>query len=164
MTLEEIFSELHALVDTDAQLAPLPFLGQIASAVADATAVREYNKHLENALSGEGEGNPGVALVAVVSEGDDAEPEKAILDLWNVVMLSVVVNPKKNTTGLTAFQLTRRVMRVCKGAKVASRGARTDVRLSKPAFNVGPLNQGTDIFFVNLLVRTTENLGPINPA
>lgn len=164
MNLEEIFPALQTRLAMDAKLAPIPFLGQIASAVEDAAQVREYNQHLEAALSGTGTGNPGAAFVAVVSEGDDQSPDAAILDLWNVVMLSIVVNPKKNTTGLSAYQLTRRALRVCKGAKFIGHGLRTEVRLSKPAFNVGPLNKGTDIFFINLLVRTTEDLGAIDPV
>lgn len=164
MNLEEIFAALQALLALDADLAPIPFLGQIASAVENAPAVRDYKKHLEAALSGVGDGNVGVAFVAVVSEGDDRAPATGLLDLVNTVMLSVVVNPVTNTTGLTAYQYTRRALRVLKRGRVAQHGARWDISLASPAFNVGPLNQGTEVFFINLLVRTTEDLGALNPA
>jgi hypothetical protein len=147
------------LLAKDAKCAAVPFLGQIATAAEEAAGVRDYNKAMEAAMK-----DPGLAFVAVVAEGEDENPAVNILDLWNTVVLSVVENPAQNKTELTAYQYTRRALRVLKGAASVSRGARTEVRLSKPAFNVGPLNKGTTVYFINLLVRTTEDLGAVDPA
>ncbi len=163
MNLEEIFATLQALLALDAKCAAVPFLGQIATAVADAPAVREYNKNLEAALSG-----IGLAFVAVVAEGEMAAQANAaapILDLENVVILSVIENPKQNETGETGFQYVRRALRVLhRGTVNVRRTARVEVKLGKPAFNVGPLNKGTTVYFINLSVRTTEDLGALTPV
>ena len=160
MHLEEIFPQLQTLLATDADLAAVPFLGQIASGVADTAQVREYNQRLEAALA-----DPGLAFVAVVAEGEFyADFRGPVLDLANAVILSVVEKPKKNATNLTAYQYVRRALRVLHQGRFTLKGARTEVRLGKPAFNVGPLNQGTTVYFINLLVRTTEDLGALNPA
>lgn len=160
MNLEEIFAALKALLAKDEKLSLFPFIGQVASAPEDVEKVGDYNKQLEDALR-----DPGLALVAVVAEGELASDLRApVLDLENTVMLSVVENTKKNATGLTAFQVARRAMRVIHQGRVALRGARADFRLSKPAFNLGPLNQGTTVYFINLSVRTTEELGALDPV
>jgi hypothetical protein len=162
ITLADIFPTLKACLAKDAKTAPVPFLGQVASAVEDVEAVRDYNKHLEAALR-----DPGAAFVAVVADGELEDNPKSFaavraLDLCNTVVLGVVVNPK--VCQLAALEIVRRAMRLLHAQSVAFKGARWDVKLGKPAFNVGPLNKGTEVFFINLLVRTTEELGPIDPA
>lgn len=159
MNLEEITPTLAACFARDQALAALPFLSQVATDATDADAVRDYNQRLEQALQG-----GGLALVALVSEGEDQAPSAPTLDLWNTVVICIVENAKKNATGLTAFQLTRRVLRVLKNVTTIARTGRAEVRLGKPAYNVGPLNQGTTVYFVNALVRTTEPIGPVTPA
>lgn len=149
------------LLALDAKCAAVPFLGQIATGVAEAAAVRDYNARLEAALA-----EPGVAFVAVVAEGDLAgNPASPVLDLENTVILTVVENPKTNATGETAFQYVRRALRVLHRGTVSDRRcARVDFKLGKPAFNVGPLNHGTTVYFINLSVRTTEDLGALTPV
>lgn len=159
MTLEDIFPELKSVLATDANLKLIPFFGQIATAAADAAEVKDFNKHLETALA-----DPGVAFVAIVSEGEDGTPRAQALDLQNTVVLSVVENPAKNTLQLTAFQIVRRALLVLKRAQVNLRGARAEFSLGKPAYNVGPLNKGTTVYFINLSVRTTEPLGAVDPV
>jgi hypothetical protein len=159
MNLEEIFTFLKELLEKDADLAPIPFLGQIATAAAAAPELKEYNRNLEAALQ-----TGGLAIVALVAEGDDRNPVTPVLNLENTVVLSIIENPEKNATGLTAFQYVRRILLVLKRGQLALHGARHDVSLGKPAYNVGPLNKGTTVYFINLLVRTVEPLGALNPA
>lgn len=159
MNLEEIFTFLRALLAKDAKLAAIPFLGQIATEAAAAPELKEYNKNLEAALQLQ-----GLAFVALVAEGTDKNPSSAALDLENAVILSVIENPEKNQTGFTAFQYVRRALRVLKRGQLALKGARHDVSLGKPAYNVGPLNKGTTVYFINLTVRTVEPLGALDPA
>ena len=158
LNLEQVADQVHTLLDTDAALAPIPFLKQVADDVADQEAAKAYNQKLEEALRA-----PGVAFVAVVSDGVlAADPRMHVLDLDNAVLLAIVVNDAKNATELSAVQILRRVLRVCHRGQMHAKGARCDVRLDRNAYQLGPMGQGKLVYFVNLLVRSTEELGPVS--
>lgn len=159
MHLGEIFDTIKAQLATDAKCAAVPFIRQVAEDTDEQAKVRAYNSEIEKAFN-----DPGIAFVCVASEAQLAGPSTGCLDLVNTVMLSVLENPKKNKTGETAFGYVRRAMRVVHQTRTKSQGRRVDIDLDRVPYNLGPLDKGLVTYFVNLSVRTTEDLGALDPA
>lgn len=159
LTCADLFQHLATLLGRDTRLAALlPLVTQVADEAAAQEAARDYDTELARVLE-----SRGLALVAVAAEASSVAAATApVLDLEHTVMLCIVENPRKNQTGETAWQCVRRALRVLhRGNVSAASGARTDVRLGSPAYTLGPLGQGKVVYFVNLLLRTSEPLGAL---
>ena len=164
MHLGESFAQIETLFAADVKVAAIPFLKQVAGDIADKSNVKAYNSQLEAAYR-----SPGIAIVAIASDGrlEPGSETSPILDLWNTFMISITENPKTNETGLTAFEYTRRIMRLVHAQSIDARGARVDIKLDPgSAYSLEPatLKAGVVTYFVNLLVRTTEDTGAIDPS
>lgn len=160
LSLAQITAHIQALLALDAKLAAVPFIVQIAEDDDEQDAAREYNTRLADALE-----NPGIAFVFIVADGELAGSESIpSLDLQNLAVLSLVENTKKNGTGETAFQYVRRALRVLHRGNSQEMGARAETRLARNAYALGPLGAGKVVYFINLTIRTTEELGALDPA
>lgn len=157
LTLVNLRSAVQAAIATDPILAALPFVAQVAVTTAEQSAVGDYNDLLNAALK-----DPGLVLVFVPADGEETAGHRTpVLHLENRALLCVVENDRQNQTGRTAWEILRRCLAVLKRYQADTKGARADIALDRPAWQLGPLNQGTTVFFLNLVIRTTEDLGPV---
>jgi hypothetical protein len=131
----------------DPVLAPIPRIQQIDP---------QYNQHYEAALQ-----SPGVAFITWFTDGQPAENADCHqLDLDNVLVLAVVENPTKNTSGKSAFEWVKALLVRLHQLGLPATGGPKPVKLDQPAYTLGPLRTGLVVYFIKLRVRTVDALVP----
>jgi len=110
----------------------------------------DHNQRLEGALR-----ETGLVLVVVQASGQSPNRDGALLALENEVVVSVLENPARNTTGKQCLEVAERVLDTLHQASWASeRGLRNTFRVDTPAYEAGPLDSGLIIYFCNFLVKS----------
>lgn len=158
LTLDEAPGYVIGLLSANALVAAA---GIPALAQDDPEYQKKYEAALRKADPGKPGDGPGVVFSLWSTGGDPANGNSTSnLDLWNQYMLCVVENPKANTTGKTANQWKTHLLRFLHRGVPQGRGATADIRHPEnaPAYEMGPLGQGLVIYFVNLEVRTKDEL------
>lgn len=147
MKLSEVMPHVLGLLAANDAVSAVPRIEQTDS---------EYNSKLETALR-----DTGVAVVSWLGGGAPFDSNALHeIQLDNHVILTVVENPQSNQTGKTAAEWSALIIGALHHAgHPQSRGPRA-IRFDDPAYEIGPLNTAQSIYFINLLVRSTDPLVP----
>lgn len=155
LDIETVFPRVRALIAADATCAALPLIDQLD---------REYNNKYTAALK-----TPGMVFALWSAGGYAADGnDNQQIRLDNELILSVIENtaPGKNTSGLSALQWVRRLLRVLHGQGLTGGPRnRATIRHStrSPAFELGEMGEGLVIYFINLSVDSVEPTGALPP-
>ncbi len=111
----------------------------------------DYNKKLESALR-----DKGLALVIVQAEGTVPNTKAPRIRLDNAVMVSVLENPAKNTTGPHALEAAEKVLETIHQAAWGQHGLQNQFTCGTPAYELGPLDGGLVVYFCNFNIATVQ--------
>ena len=111
----------------------------------------DYNQRLETALR-----DKGLALVVVQAEGTVPNAKAPRVRMDNAVMVSVLENPAKNTTGPHALEAAEKVIETIHQAAWGSHGLQNQFTCGTPAYELGPLDGGLVVYFCNFNIATVQ--------
>ena len=98
----------------------------------------------------------GLALVLIQESGSMANPGSPDLLLQNLLIVSVVENPKNNVDGPAALQTAGLVLMAIHQHNWNSVGLKNALTVDNPAYTRGELDSGLVTYFCNFLIKTIE--------
>jgi hypothetical protein len=145
-TLDQVLPSTLALLAANPALVALPRIEQNDP---------DYNKKFEGAMK-----TPGMAIVAWLAGGrpaDGSSQDQLALD--NLVILSLVENPAKNTTSHACFYWGLQVLKTLhRAGQTARRGLPAIRHDDETVYDLGPLRTGLVMYFFNFRVRSIDPL------
>jgi len=140
MKLHEITPTVQAIITSVAELVDIPQITDI-----------NQKKDLETALQ-----ESGLALVFIQDSGDPIDKSAPDLLLSNMLIVSVLENPKTNETGMNALEVVGRVLKAVHGYDWGSTGLKNALTVDSPAYTRGELDSGLTTYFCNFQIKTIE--------
>ncbi len=113
--------------------------------------ISDQKRKLEEALQ-----ERGLALVLIQESGSMANPGSPDLLLQNLLIVSVLENPKINTDGPAALSAAGLVLKAIHQYDWNSRGLKNALTVDNPAYTRGELDSGLVTYFCNFLIKTIE--------
>jgi len=145
MRLSKVLSTIEEHLKND------PFISSFGVEVI-ADIASNHDSRLETALK-----EKGFAVVVVLASGEPLTTNGPDLHLSNEVVVSVLVNPARNKSELTAIEITEMVLeRLHQAEFEADHGLRSVFTVDTPAYEAGPLDRGLVIYFCNFQIKTIQ--------
>lgn len=140
MNLSELIPTLQAMLLANDTLKSIPQITELGS-----------KSELEAAIQ-----TKGLALVFIQESGALSDPKAPDLLLSNMVIVSVLENPKTNATGITALDGVGQVLKTIHQADWGALGLRNALTVDSPAYTRGELESGLTTYFCNFRIKTIE--------
>lgn len=140
--------KLHEVISTGAAiLAEIPELAgvEVLSDIAD------QKRKLEEAIQ-----TRGLALVLIQESGVAANPGAPDLLLTNMLIVSVLENPKTNVDGPHALEVAGLVLKAIHQHNWSTPGLKNVLTVDNPAYTRGELDSGLTTYFCNFQIKTIE--------
>lgn len=128
----------------------------IIGAVTELAAVPVFSDGMKKADLEEALQANGLALVLIQESGEPPSASVPDLLLSNMLIVSVVENPKTNTFGLSALEVAGLVLKAIHQYDWPNRGIKNGLKVDNPAYTRGELDSGLVTYFCNFLIKTIQ--------